>query len=176
VTFAPDFVEPVVGWRIWRIADEHGEIKLKSLFCEAEWPSLEPLEARCEAPRLFWQRRSARHEAPECDCDCGIHAAPWSEIASVLNSGLPRSRLALVVGEVSLWGRVVEAQRGWRAAFAYPRRLSLIALDGQSRRRVGRRARGGPLEEWRLARGLERYGVEVELVHGGSLLPAGVDS
>jgi hypothetical protein len=30
-----------------------------------------------------------------------------------------------VVGEVALWGRVIEHTKGWRAEFAYPRRLRL---------------------------------------------------
>jgi len=31
-----------------------------------------------------------------------------------------------VVGSVSLWGTVVEHERGWRAQFAYPARLRLV--------------------------------------------------
>jgi hypothetical protein len=30
------------------------------------------------------------------------------------------------VGTVALWGRVIEHERGWRAAFAYPARLRLV--------------------------------------------------
>jgi hypothetical protein len=30
-----------------------------------------------------------------------------------------------VLGEVELWGEVVEGELGWRAAYAYPRRIEL---------------------------------------------------
>ncbi len=33
----------------------------------------------------------------------------------------------MVVGEVALWGRVVVCERGWRAQYAFPTRLSLFA-------------------------------------------------
>jgi hypothetical protein len=32
----------------------------------------------------------------------------------------------MVVGEVALWGHVVVHERGWRAEFAYPKRLLLF--------------------------------------------------
>lgn len=35
-------------------------------------------------------------------------------------------RRGLVVGEVSLWGKVVLAKHGYRSEFAYPKRLILV--------------------------------------------------
>ena len=32
------------------------------------------------------------------------------------------------VGTVALWGRVIEHERGWRAEFAYPDRLTLVCV------------------------------------------------
>jgi hypothetical protein len=65
-----------------------------------------------------------------------------------------------VIGRVSLWGRVVECERGWRAACAYPARLYLP---------LGRHGRlsflsGPAADAERLALALRIYGVPVELV------------
>jgi len=50
-----------------------------------------------------------------------------------------------VVGEVSLWGKIIHHERGWRASCAYPRHLYVFAEDAM------------------LAETLrERYGVPVE--------------
>lgn len=39
---------------------------------------------------------------------------------------------AVVIGRVKLWGRVVEAARGWRAEYAYPD--SFVAVVTRKRR------------------------------------------
>jgi hypothetical protein len=56
------------------------------------------------------------------------------------------------VGRVSLWGVVIECERGWRAAYAYPARLYVPT------RSVARRPR---LSSRELAEGLAGYGVSV---------------
>ena len=58
-----------------------------------------------------------------------------------------------VIGEVSLWGSVVECERGFRASHAYPKRI-FIPTDADGRR--------GRLDE--LAVSLCEYGVPVELL------------
>lgn len=60
-------------------------------------------------------------------------------------------------GAVAIWGRVVEAQHGWRGVLAYPRRLVVPPSDGllSTRRRARLAAR--------IAADLEAYGVAVEL-------------
>jgi hypothetical protein len=63
-----------------------------------------------------------------------------------------------VLGRVSLWGTIVECDRGWRASNAYPAEIVVPA-----------RSLGGdpipPLEE--VALGLGEYGVPVRLVEAG---------
>jgi len=161
VSVAPDYVEPVVAWRIWRVVEEGGDVWLRSLFHGAGWPRFEPLEARCEASRLApWHWRRHRHEAPWEHCECGIYGAQWPLIATELKRGILARRRGLVVGQVSLWGRVVEAAHGWRAGLAYPRRL-FLASGGN----------GDPLEQYRTLSGLERYGVAAEIIHLHDLVP-----
>jgi len=79
-----------------------------------------PLVARCQSRRFRLWRRTV-HEAPESTCTCGIYA--------VLPHHIPKRGCSLppgctpIIGQVSLWGDVIECERGWRAAFAYPARL-----------------------------------------------------
>ena len=58
--------------------------------------------------------------------------------------------MAVVLGEVSLWGTVVVAQRGYRAQFAYARRLWVLP-DGNNRARESDEG---------IVNGLEHYGIE----------------
>ena len=62
--------------------------------------------------------------------------------------------IVLVIGEVSLWGRVVVCQRGWRAEFAYPRRIFLVIPESWESE--------SHLELHALARDFAAYGVPVE--------------
>src|SRR4051812_16937383 len=83
---APDAIEPLLGFRSWRVVDE----QLLSAFRWIEWPR-EPLEAECligeielyelntafpppvglfPAPSVF-----RRHAPPLKQCKCGIYAA-----------------------------------------------------------------------------------------------------
>jgi hypothetical protein len=149
--YAPDVVEPIVGWRLWRIAERGGSARLRSLFVHDVWPYLEPLQARCAVPRLS-RRRRPPHDPPVTDCDCGIYATSWRDVSAHLHASW-RRRPGFVVGEVDLWGSVVEAEHGWRGTYAYPRRLFLLAP---------RKADAGDVV--RLTTELERYGVEVDAV------------
>jgi len=150
---APDFAEPLEAWRVWRVVGCHGELSLASVMRRTVWPAGEPLRAECLVPRAFgWLRRRPQHDAPEEACDCGIYAADLEEASRYLYDSLPDA-LARVVGQVSLWGVVVECERGLRASRAYPG--SLYVSRGTSR---------DPDAVDDLAAGLERYGVPVEVL------------
>jgi hypothetical protein len=146
---APDYMEPVQAWRLWEVEYLGAAPRLRSLYRICFWPVGSPFEARCEAHRLRLPRRP-RHAAPTATCSCGIYAVPFELIRKrlALHDGLPRGR-SLVIGTVSLWGDVLECQRGWRAAFAYPSRLFL------PRDATGAKDR---------AAGLLDYGVPIELL------------
>lgn len=146
---APDYVEALDAWRLWEVEKVGAEPRLRSLYRICFWPVGAPLEARCEAHR-FRLRRRASHSAPAATCSCGIYGAPFELIRKKLaiDHGLPPGCL-FVIGTVSLWGDVVECERGWRAAFAYPGRLFVP------------RGFPGAAEQ---AVGLGDYGVPVELV------------
>jgi hypothetical protein len=127
----PDLVEPVVGWRYWRL--DRGRTRLASLTAHAEvWPVGRTFGAACRFARrdrsdaryqVVGGFERARHGAPEEGCTCGIYAArDLKTLRSKMLFGLG----LMVVGEVSLWGKVISATRGYRAQFAYPRRLYVV--------------------------------------------------
>src|SRR3990167_9298256 len=43
--------------------------------------------------------------------------------------GIPKLPGVVVVGQVALWGKIIEHERGWRAGAAYPRHLYALTDD-----------------------------------------------
>ena len=132
---APDLIEPVIGYRAWRLRD--GE--LFSPYVEVAW-SGGPLRAECLRDRVQFRPGGGPHAepAPLPECACGIYAyfEPVDRVG-----GDPQ----FVRGAVALWGRIEVHREGMRAEFA---RVVVIAEPPDWRRRK---------ELWRTA---ERLGVE----------------
>lgn len=109
--------EPLVGWRCWFVLPEEGLLRpatLKGLV----WRPRQPCEAVCP---------DEPHPPPDVGCKCGLWAVPHPLLLSpAVDYDLPG---VVVVGEVALWGRVIEHARGWRAQFSYPRFLYVLADD-----------------------------------------------
>jgi hypothetical protein len=156
---APDYCEPVIGWRAWRAVESGGEIYLASVFHRVRWPFLDPLAGSCKAFRAPWRLRHVRHAPPSSDCLCGIYAASTLDLAcSYAPAFPPRSPGPYgVVGTVALWGDVIEHADGWRASFAYPTRLYVLFTGGRRAEHASR-----------VAASLERYGVPVGTVQAWS--------
>ena len=119
----PDYVEPLEGWRVWRVDRMDDGFRLRSLVQETSWPAREELVAECRKRRLLPRlRRRARHEPPAETCACGIYATRVECVSAYLSQpswdGAP-----YVFGRVLLWGTVIECERGWRATRAYPAQL-----------------------------------------------------
>ncbi len=165
----PDAVEPVVGWRCWRVADEADGLVLLSAHHSLRWTPGWPAEASCPVP----------HASPAAGCRCGLYAARDPELAvaylpphikETLRARQPEILgydVVMAIGRVSLWGRVVEAEWGWRAERGYPTELYLPARVTHYRRR-GRRV--SILDAEALAASLaELYVVPVRVT--GSLEP-----
>jgi hypothetical protein len=148
VTVEPVYFEPVVAWRVWRVVERRREVFLQSLFRDDRWPVGAALEASCRpADEAVFVRD---HRPPEGACTCGIYATELKFIDLGLLSHLNAAIGRLVIGRVSLWGHVVEAESGWRSERAYPARLYVPVprFFGRTRAR-------------RTADGLRRYGVPV---------------
>jgi hypothetical protein len=95
-----------------------------------------------------WDEDEEDHRPPEPDCTCGIYAArSHRSLREMGYAAGPDDRHAPdVVGEVWLWGRMMESTEILRAEFAYPKRLYVPHL------------------RWRWAPPLrDLYGVPVEI-------------
>jgi hypothetical protein len=169
---APDYIDPVHGWRTWLIVQGHDGVRLASVSFPALWPSRRRLAAECgrgfhtgNGPPL-----PVEHAAPSLDCSCGIYATSDLDRATQIadcatarfRDCLGRPVLGAALGEVSLWGTVVECSHGWRAGFAYPSRVYVLAPS------YGRRAQVASADD--LAAELAVYGVPVEVLECRSSL------
>jgi hypothetical protein len=151
---APDVAGVIDAWRVWQVVPRDGGYLLASALREKLWLPGRVLHARClrEVPERTW---APRHAAPVAGCDCGVYGAGLSLIARYLDDDAMPAAGSRVLGVVSLWGTVVECEKGFRASHAYPKRI-YVPRDT----RCARRAR--PTAE--LAAGLGVYGVPVDVL------------
>lgn len=123
------YVEPIRGWRVWKVS----EGRLYSTVFGTLWPDGERLEARCGlGGRSSPGGLRGVHDAPWRGCDCGIYALKSREDALALARQIRQPDLA-AVGQVSLWGRIVETRHGYRGQYAYVYDLTLLGgTDAQA--------------------------------------------
>jgi hypothetical protein len=126
--------DPIVGWRIWRVRDA----RLQAVVWATPWLPRTRFEARCEdQPSPYWQPYGdcAAHPAPEPSCECGVYAFKEREDAELL----AREKVdhdVIALGRVSLWGRVLETEQGYRGELAYPYDLVLLGGTDELARRI----------------------------------------
>lgn len=129
----PDFMEVITAWRGWRIEWTDDGLRLKALGQDTIWQPKKQVEAICaksDSPFMaaFSLSRTIqitpKHPAPQMTCQCGVWA--FKEIDSLVAAiGTDYSDVR-VLGQVSLWGRVIETENGYRAEKAYPSELWLL--------------------------------------------------
>lgn len=110
----PDAAFADVGWRSWRVMATAGGLRLVSALFDTAWEPGRPLAASCPQG----------HPAPEPACRCGVYAA--RDVTEAYRHLVGRDEAWVVhrvIGEVALWGRVVEHERGHRGELAYPVRI-----------------------------------------------------
>ncbi len=122
---APDRIatDPIVGWRYWLLDFNFDPPVLRSSFFTKEfvWPSCRRFTATCVG------YHPVAHPSPKLSCSCGIFACETKDQARKA----ARNRIQLynaqipVWGEVSLWGRVLDHEEGWRGQHGYPLSLRL---------------------------------------------------
>ena len=128
-------VEPVDGYRVWRLTGDGAAIRLVAVTRRTIWPVREPMRATCpEHPA---------DKVPGSDCMCGLYAA--SSPRSLVRAGVLQHRTVGALGTISMWGRVVEHDRGMRSSLAYPARVRLVCGPCLSERR-------GPVDPVRVVR------------------------
>jgi hypothetical protein len=114
---APDLIEPIVGFRNWRIFAD-GE--LSSPYFPVRW-SERVLRAECRRFRSAEDLLSVSHATPDPSCGCGIRAyhTPTAEFSKVDFRG--------VSGIVTVWGRIEFDRDGMRAENAQVEALALYS-------------------------------------------------
>lgn len=101
----------------------NGALRLCLIVYNTLWPPRLELVASCRSSEYRLKPElPAKHTAPEAACRCGIYACESAAGATpfLSCSRTPaRQTLGLVLCRFSLWGKVVECQRGWRGERAY---------------------------------------------------------
>ena len=133
----PDMVTCIVGWRGWSVKKRLDELRLEGIGMSHIWTPKKPEEATCKSGS-FGYRLSAvwgdtpseleAHFAPHKDCTCGI----WAFRTLEEFQAMAQQYSVDVVGQVYLWGRVLECENGFRAQYAYPKELWLMNKDHES--------------------------------------------
>lgn len=122
----PDLVEPVIGFRQWRLRD--GE--LWSAFADWRW-TRGTNTARCIAADT-----THAADAPASACTCGLYA--WYRPCPLLASAATSE---LVAGAVAMWGAMELHATGMRAEHAVVVALARPLARAAKRRRVDQAAR-----------------------------------
>lgn len=132
--------EPIIGWRAWRVLPWETLDGTKTYrLCAVGtggipkvWEPRRPVVAVCSDFK-------STHEAPWPGHQCGVYGVrdrayleeALAEWVNMLQGG--ESIAAWAAGRVSLWGRVVECEKGWRAQFAYPFALTVYGDEAVAR-------------------------------------------
>ena len=127
----------VTGWRAWVVTQTAAGLRLGSVLHELTWPQGHAVVAACRRHEDPFAEAIGPHPVPGAECNCGFHAArdPVDALSYARGRDEPGT-VCRVLGEVALWGHVLETERGWRASHAYPVRLYVpdaaiaIALSG----------------------------------------------
>lgn len=135
----PDFVVPLLGWRAWKLwvppPGSDSCPTFSSVILGTPWVP----RRRFSAEHSF-DLGARCHGLLELGCSCGVYAFKDLAEAFIYLTNV-RDRLLgmsvdVALGTVSLWGRVVECERGYKAQYAYPHHLYLPASAARFVREV----------------------------------------
>ena len=101
------------------------------------WQPYERLEAKhhvaAHYPELLPPIPPPASPCDDCPCDawdrewgtfgCGIYGVKSAEILKTFERHISPYTMCTIVGQVALWGRIVEHELGYRAQYAYPKCL-----------------------------------------------------
>lgn len=131
MTRAPDLVEPVAGFRAWRIVGR----RILSPYIPVHWDG-RTMHAACFPAnrRLEFGRGwlAEEHASPHPDCRCGIHAYHRPGTRTWFGE------FEWVEGVVTCWGRIEAHATGLRAEHARIEAFALPAAPDPARERAAR--------------------------------------
>lgn len=117
--------QAVTGWRCWFVLPQENLLRPIAMRGMV-WRPRQPHEALC--PQTL-------HVPPHEGCKCGIWAVlepdQLEEIGWTSDppKGIDKLPGRLVVGQVAMWGRMLQHDRGWRSSHAYPKHLYVFTQD-----------------------------------------------
>jgi hypothetical protein len=142
---------PVTGWRAWTVVVTPAGLRLGSVLHDLVWPLGLPVLAECRLDEDPFAAPVAPHPVPGAACNCGFHAArDAADALSYVRGRDEPGTVCRILGQVTLWGHVLETESGWRASHAYPSRLYVPDAE--------------------LAAALACYGVDISSAECGSRL------
>jgi hypothetical protein len=114
----------VSGWRAWVVRETPVGLRLGSVLHDLMWPQRRAALAECRRDEDPFANAIGAHPVPGPQCNCGFHAArdPVNALSYVRGRDEPDT-ICRLLGEVLLWGHVLETEAGWRASHAYPLRI-----------------------------------------------------
>lgn len=115
---------PVTGWRAWVVTETPDGLRLGSVLHDLLWPHRRAALAECRREDDPFATPVGAHPVPGAECNCGFHAArdPVDALSYARGRDEPGT-ICRILGEVVVWGHVLETEGGWRASHAYPVRL-----------------------------------------------------
>lgn len=118
--------EVITGWRAWKIVDfeRRGSISEKRLQALGTSPIWEPYQSN-----IATCTTDGTHEAPWPSCRCGFWAFKTREHVERSLFETYGGERGKVIGQIALWGRVLECTRGFRGEYAYPQTLQFVEVD-----------------------------------------------
>ena len=125
--------EPIVAYRVWRLPFSMEIIALLSCNYLHVWPFQQPIDFRSG------QISSEKINTKNC---IGIHAWKSMNQAVKYYSILERDdSLKYAIGQVYLWGKIAEHEDGYRAEYAYPRKIEYIDCHPSYREGIAKNLR-----------------------------------
>jgi hypothetical protein len=142
--FQPEatYLEPIVGWRCWRVLSMQTLSEGRRYrLCAASTAGLPKVWEPRAAVAAHCASSKSRHEAPHRSHECGIYAyesqAEGEGMLATMWGWYCEPRTMWAFGRVSLWGRVIEHELGWRAQYAYPYEVTVFT-GGKAASAIGR--------------------------------------
>jgi hypothetical protein len=130
---APDYFEPILGYRKWTVSDNYLYSPLK---LHRRWEPMIARPATCALSDDFilaqseFRRRgysevelakiweNLQHKSPAVNCSCGYYAA--KAVVNTMGCGSISA-----IGVVAQWGVLQQYTNGWRSQYAYPKEFYL---------------------------------------------------